>query len=147
VLDSTDKDKQKQRARSIATGKDLTYDDTTRRLRYTGDAHLNGPDGDMKAERIDLYLKESGDELERAEGYEKMTLREQNRETTGNTMVYTTADEKYVIVGTPVKIIDECERETIGRTLTFFKSTNNIVVDGNSQVRTQTKGGNGKCTS
>jgi LPS export ABC transporter protein LptC/lipopolysaccharide transport protein LptA len=147
VLDSTDKDKQKQRARSIATGKDLTYDDTTRRLRYTGDAHLNGPDGDMKAERIDLYLKESGDELERAEGYEKLTLREQNRETTGNTMVYTTADEKYVIVGTPVKIIDECERETIGRTLTFFKSTNNIVVDGNSQVRTQTKGGNGKCTS
>ena len=39
------------------------------------------------------------------------------------------------------------ERETIGRTLTFFKSTNNIVVDGNQQVRTQTKGGNGKCTS
>jgi hypothetical protein len=62
-------------------------------------------------------------------------------------MVYTTSDEKYVIVGTPVKIVDECERETTGRTLTFIKSTDNIVVDGNRQTRTQTKGGNGKCTS
>jgi lipopolysaccharide transport protein LptA len=147
VLNSTDKDKKTERARSIATSKDMTYDDATRRLRYTGDAHLNGPDGDMKADRIDLYLKESGDELERAEGYENMTLREHNRETTGKTMVYTTADEKYVIVGTPVKVVDECEKETISRTLTFFKSTNNIVVDGNRQIRTQTKGGNGKCSS
>ena len=147
VLDSVNKDKQKERAHTTATAKDLKYDDATRRLTYTGDAHMNGPDGDMIASRIELFLKPSGDELERAEGYEKLTLREQNRETTGNSMVYTTADEKYVIVGAPVKIIDECQRETTGRTLTFIKSTDNIVVDGNAQIRTQTKGGNGKCTS
>jgi lipopolysaccharide transport protein LptA len=147
VLDSTDKDGKKDRAHTNATAKDLKYDDATRRLTYTGDAHMNGPDGYMTAARIELYLKPSGDELERAEGYEKLTLHEQNRETTGNSMVYTTADEKYVIVGSPVKIVDECQRETTGRTLTFIKSTDNIVVDGNAQIRTQTKGGNGKCTS
>ena len=76
-----------------------------------------------------------------------MVKHEQNRETTGNSMVYTTADEKYVIIGSPVKIVDECQRETTGRTLTFIKSTDNIVIDGNSQTRTQTTGGNGKCTS
>ncbi len=147
VLESTDKDKVGQRQRSTAQAKDFKYEDSNRLLTYTGDAHMNGPDGDMTAQRIVLFLKESGDELERAEAYDDFTLREQNRETTGKTMVYTTSDEKYVIVGTPVKIVDDCERETTGRTLTFIKSTDNIVVDGNSQTRTQTKGGNGKCTS
>ena len=92
-----------------------------------------------------LYLKPSGDELERAEAYENVTLREQDRETKGAKMIYTTADETYVITGVPGKIVDQCKRETVGRTLTFNKGTDSIVVDGNSQIRTQTKGGKGKC--
>jgi hypothetical protein len=101
----------------------------------------------MTATRIELYLKPSGDELDRAEAYENLTLREQNRETKGTRMTYTTADEKYIVTGAPVKIVDECQRETIGRTLTFIKATDTIVIDGNSQIRTQTKGRNSKCTS
>ena len=108
---------------------------------------MSGPDGDMTAARIVLFLKPSGDELDRAEAYESVTLREQNRETKGSKLVYTTADETYVVTGAPVKIVDQCQRETIGRTLTFIKGADNIVVDGNAQIRTQTKGGNGKCTS
>jgi LPS export ABC transporter protein LptC/lipopolysaccharide transport protein LptA len=144
VLEEVNKDKQKQRAQSIANAKDLKYDDATRRMTYTGDAHMSGPDGDMTAARIELYLKPSGDELDRAEAYENLTLREQNRETQGTRMIYTTADEKYVVTGAPVKIVDECQRETTGRTLTFIKATDTIVIDGNAQIRTQTKGG-GKC--
>jgi lipopolysaccharide transport protein LptA len=140
------KDTKKDRRPSIATAKDLKYDDADRRLTYTGDAHMTGPEGDMTAARIELYLKESGDELERAEAFEKLTLREQNRETRGEKMIYTTANETYVITGAPVKIVDQCQRETVGKTLTFNKGTDSIVVDGNSQIRTQTKGGNGKCS-
>ena len=73
----------------------MTYEDADRRLTYTGDAHMSGPDGDMKAAKIELYLKPSGDELERAEAYDALTLREQNRTTTGLRLTYTTADEKY----------------------------------------------------
>ena len=131
---------------SIATAKDLKYDDAERHLIYTGDAHMNGPNGDMTAVRIELFLKPSGDELERAEAYENLTLREQNRETKGAKLIYTTADETYVITGAPVKVVDQCQRETVGRTLTFNKGADTIVVDGNSQIRTQTKGGNGKCS-
>jgi LPS export ABC transporter protein LptC/lipopolysaccharide transport protein LptA len=147
VLEETNKDKQKQRSQSIANAKDLKYDDDTRRMTYTGDAHMSGPDGDMTATRIELYLKPSGDELDRAEAYENLTLREQNRETKGARMTYTTADEKYIVTGAPVKIVDECQRETIGRTLTFIKATDTIVIDGNAQIRTQTKGSNSKCQS
>jgi LPS export ABC transporter protein LptC len=137
----------KQRSHSIATSKELAYDDVTHKLTYLSDAHMSGPEGDMTAARIELYLKPSGDELERAEAYENVTLREQSRETTGTKMIYTTADETYVISGAPVKIVDECKRETTGKTLTFNKGTDRITVDGNSQIRTQTKGGNGNCTS
>jgi len=145
VLEEADKDKKKDRVRSTATAKNLKYEDAVRRMTYTGDAHMSGPDGDMTAATIELYLKPSGDELDRAEAYEAVTLREQNRKTTGTRMTYTTADERYVIVGAPVKIVDQCERETTGRTLTFVKATDNVVVDGNQETRTQTKGG-GKCS-
>jgi lipopolysaccharide export system protein LptA len=147
MLDQAGKDKTKQRVHSIGTSKELNYQDADRRLTYTSDAHMVGPEGDMTAERIDLYLKPSGDELERAEGFENVTLREQNRETKGTKMIYTTANETYVVTGAPVKIVDQCQRETTGKTLTFNKGTDRIVVDGGAQIRTQTKGGNGNCTS
>jgi lipopolysaccharide export system protein LptA len=143
---ATDAKAAKERTPSIATAKDLKYEDATRRLTYTGNAHMSGPEGDMTASRIELYLKESGDELERAEAYENLTLREQNRETKGSKMIYTTDNETYVITGAPVKIVDQCQRETVGRTLTFNKGTDSVVVDGNSQIRTQTKGGTGNCS-
>jgi len=150
ILEAKDKKETpggKSRTASIATAKDVKYDDAQRRLTYTGGAHMSGPEGDMTASRIELYLTPSGDELERAEAYDNLTLREQSRETKGATLIYTTSNETYVITGAPVKIVDQCQRETVGRTLTFNKGSDSVVVDGNSQIRTQTKGGNGKCTS
>jgi lipopolysaccharide transport protein LptA/LPS export ABC transporter protein LptC len=141
--------KTKERVQSTGTARDLKYEDASRRLTYTGAAHLVGPEGDMSAAKIELYFRESSDELERAEAYgdaeEKMTLREQSRTTTGSRMTYTAAKETYVVTGKPATVIDECSRETIGSTLTFVRSTDTIVVDGNQQIRTQTKGGSGKC--
>jgi lipopolysaccharide export system protein LptA len=108
-----------------------------------------GPEGDITADKIELYLNPAGDDVVRAEAYadpkRKLTLREQNRTTTGTRMTYTAERTTYVVTGVPATVLDECGRETIGRTLTFVKSTDTIVVDGNQQIRTQTKGGNGKC--
>ena len=137
-------DRKGERVPSTATAGEMTYADADRRLTYTVDVHMTGPDGDMKAAKIELYLKPSGDELERLEAYDALTLREQSRTTTGLRMTYTTADEKYIVSGTPVTIIDQCDRETTGKTLTFVKASDSIVIDGSRQIRTQTKGG-GKC--
>ena len=54
------------------------------------------------------------------------------------------ADEKYVVTGAPVTMIDADCQEMSGKTLTFFKASDRVQVDGNDEVRTQTKGG-GKC--
>ena len=101
---------------------------------------MNSPDGDLTAAKIELYLKPQGDELERAEAYDGVTLRDKNRTTTGARLTYTTRDERYVVTGAPVKVVDECRRETIGRTLTYLKSEETITIDGNEQARTQTRG-------
>ena len=57
------------------------------------------------------------------------------------------ADEgRYVMTGiatVPVKIVEEC-RETTGRTVTFFKTGERIIVDGEEEIRTQSKRG-GPC--
>ena len=143
-LEQETKDKRKERMRSVASAVDLKYEEAVRRAAYTGDAHVVGPQGDMTATKIELYLKPSGDELERVEGYENVTLRDQNRKTTGARMTYFSADERYVVTGAPVTIVDQCGRDTTGKTLTFYKATDRIVVDGNEQFRTQTKGG-GTC--
>lgn len=145
MLEQGDKAKKpRDRVRSIGKAKDFKYEESSRRASYSGDAHLSGPQGDMTADKIELYLKPSGDEIDRAEAYGKMTLREQNRTTTGERLTYTTSNETYVITGLPVTIVDECGRPTEGQTLTFVQSTDTVNIDGGTEARTQTKG-SGTC--
>jgi lipopolysaccharide export system protein LptA len=135
---------QLERARSTTTSNEFLYEEAARRATYVGDAHMNSVEGDMTGSKIELYLKAVGDELDRAETYENVTLREKSRKTTGTRMTYFGADQRYLVTGAPVLIIDECGRETTGRTLTFYRTTDRIVVDGSEQIRTQTRGGS-KC--
>jgi lipopolysaccharide export system protein LptA len=129
-----------QKVSSIGTSKDFAYLDAMRRATYTGDAHITGPQGDLTSPRVELFMKPSGDELERAEAYDGVTLRGDGRKTTGIRLTFFGADQRYLVTGAPVTIVDECGRETTGRTLTFFRTTDRIVVDGNEQIRTQTSG-------
>jgi lipopolysaccharide transport protein LptA/LPS export ABC transporter protein LptC len=140
VLQQQGKTGAMETVRSVATSNSFKYEDDERRATYTGDAHLNGPEGDMTARRIELYLKESGDELDRVEAFEKVTLQSESSKTTGVRLTYFDGEGRYLVRGTPVKTIDSCGRETTGRTLTFFRATDRIIVDGNEQIRTQTKG-------
>lgn len=140
VMVHEDSDGKRERVRSVGSAQAFRYEDLSRKATYDGDAHMSGPQGDTVAGRIELFLKPSGDEMETAEAYEAVTLRDRNRKTTGNRLSYRSADESYVVSGTPVTVIDACGRETVGRTLTFFHTTDRIIVDGNEQVRTTSKG-------
>jgi lipopolysaccharide export system protein LptA len=146
-VEQTDKDKKKERVRSTATADSFKYEDARRLAAYRGGVHFTGGQGDLTAQSIDLYLKSSGDEVDRAEASDPkggLVLREQGRKTVGSRMTYTSADDRYDVGGTPVSITDQCGRVTSGRTLTFRKATDTIEVDGNQRVRTQTKNGE-KC--
>ena len=85
MLEQADKDKKKERVRSMATAKEFTYDDAARRATYTGDAHLSGPQGDMTAAKHRAVSRSrratSSNAPRRYDA--KLTLREQSRKTTG----------------------------------------------------------------
>ena len=70
---------QLERARSTTTAAEFLYEEALRRATYTGDAHMNSVEGDMTGSKIELYLKPSGDELDRAEGPTRTSRCARNR--------------------------------------------------------------------
>jgi lipopolysaccharide export system protein LptA len=106
-------------------------------------AHLTSPQGDLRAARIEVVLAKDEGAVERLEGYRRIDLTLKPKHATGDRLSYKAAEESYVLTGTPaspVRVDDGC-RATTGKTLTFFKSADRILVDGNEQIRTQTKSG------
>jgi len=147
ILEQTDKDKKKERVRSTATSQTFSYNDKGRKASYAGTVHFSQAENDLTAASVDLFLKPTGNEIERAEASDAangLVMREQGRRTTGSKMTFSAADDRYDVTGAPVSITDQCGRVTNGRTLTFKKATDTIEIDGNRRVRTQTNNGS-KC--
>ena len=141
TLQHTDEQTKKRESNpSVITAKEMVYQDDARRATYTGSAHMNGPQGDLTGDKLEIFLSADGNDVERIEGYGTLSLKTpEGRKATGSRLTYYAADERYVMTGTPVKIVEEC-RETTGKSLTFFKSADRIIVDGNEQKRTEWKG-------
>jgi lipopolysaccharide transport protein LptA len=102
------KTKQKQPVQTRATADAMVYDDAKRIATYTsgatGKAHMVGTQGDLAAEQIQLFLKPGGGELDRAEADREVVVKENLRTVIGLHLLYTPADQTYVITGAPVEI-------------------------------------------
>ncbi|MGE5200363.1 MAG: LptA/OstA family protein, partial [Rhodospirillaceae bacterium] len=138
IEDRDEKTEKLQRTTSIGSAEDFLYEDAARKTTYTGRAHVSGPQGDLRASRIELFLAPADSELERVEAYASVGLNDATRTVSGDRLTYTAAEGRYLVVGSPVSIVADC-RETTGRTLTFYKSTNNILVEPNDEFRTQVR--------
>jgi LPS export ABC transporter protein LptC len=138
---------------SIAHAAEIRYTDTAHTIAYasmrnalgavTEQAQVSGPQGDLRADRIDVILAEKGGHIDRLEAYTNVNMKLTTRTAAGERLTYFSEDERYLMSGAgtkSVKVIEAC-RETTGRTLTFFKSTDRIIVDGNDETRTQTRNG------
>lgn len=138
VNDST---KAKEQVHSVATAKDLLYEDAKRSASYTGNAHLTGPQGDLTSDRIEIFMAKSSSEIERLEGLTGVKIKlPDGRVGTGDHLTFFSADNRYDMQGKPVKIADPQACETTGNVLQFFKSTDRIFIDGQEVKRTETKG-------
>jgi hypothetical protein len=129
---------------------EIKYEDKTRIVTYSATvprtARVAGPQGDLTARRIEIVLAKEGNAVERLEAYTAVTMKIDTRTASGARLTYHSADERYVMAGgggLPVSVVDGC-RKTTGMTLTFFKSADRIIVDGNEQIRTKTESG-GPC--
>jgi lipopolysaccharide export system protein LptA len=108
---------------------------------------LSGPQGELQAGQIQLFLSRETMRAERVDARTDVTIRLDTRVATGDHLAYDAADERYVITGratVPVRIVDAC-RTTTGRTVTFFKASDRIIVDGNEEVRTESSRDGAPC--
>jgi lipopolysaccharide export system protein LptA len=122
----------------IGAAGSFDYDDAAGRLTYTTTAHVNGPQGDLVADRIEMFMIEGTNELERVEAAEAVTLREDTRTATGAAMTYFSEGGRYDMSGAPVRIVEGC-RESTGRSLTFYKTRDEVLIDGQRLLRTRTR--------
>ena len=126
---------------TIATADNLLYEDAIRLATYTtgpsAKAHMVGTQGDVTADRIQLFMKQNAGELERAEADGTVTVKEGIRTATGQHLTYTTADETYVMTGSPVEVEERKEKEcriSSGNTLKFRKAGEAMTLDNNQYV-------------
>ena len=134
------KTKKKQPVQTIATGDEMVYDDAKRIATYTSGAtakaHLVGTQGDVTAEQIRLYLKAGGGEIDRAEADRDVVVKETIRTVRGLHLVYTPANQTYVMTGAPVEVEErktatECRVQT-GTRLTFKRDSEASTMENNN---------------
>jgi lipopolysaccharide export system protein LptA len=130
------------KALSIARAAELTFDDAKRLVVFDRQATMDGVQGNLTADRIELTLAAKDNTLARLDAHENVKVVLDKREATGQRLTYHPSEERYVLTGSPVRLVQECQEST-GRTLTFYKSSERVQVDGNEEIRVQTKGG--KC--
>jgi lipopolysaccharide export system protein LptA len=135
--DADPKTGQRTVTKTTGSGDTFVYQDDKRLATYTATgatlAHMVGPQGDVTARRIDLYLEQGGNELQRAEADGEVTTIEGNRVAKGRHLTYTASDATYVMVGTPVEVVQKettsCKR-TLAATLRFQRAEDNIQTEG-----------------
>jgi lipopolysaccharide export system protein LptA len=138
LVDTNPKTKERKPAATVVTADELVYDDAKRTAIYTTTgptlAEMTAPQVNVIGERIDLFLKEGGGELERAEADGKVAVTLENLYATGKHLVHTAATESYVLTGQPMISIKKDEKgacsETRGITLTYNRATEQSTVDG-----------------
>jgi lipopolysaccharide export system protein LptA len=111
-------------------------------------AYLGGPQGELRAWRIETVLSQDAGKADRLEAYDDVTFRVDMKRASGDRLTYFAEDERYVMTGTAVAPVcfGDPSRATTGKTLVFYRSADKVLVDGNEETRTQTKSG-GACAA
>jgi lipopolysaccharide export system protein LptA len=138
LTDEDPKTKVRKPTETRASSDLLVYDDAKRQATYTSSgptlARLTNAQGDTTGKRIDLFLKENGSELERAEADGTVAVKLENLYATGKHAVYTAATDTHVMTGDPVVTIQRDEqgacKKTESNTLTYQRSVGSIRTEG-----------------
>jgi lipopolysaccharide export system protein LptA len=130
----------------------LTYTDDEHKAHFEGDVLAHGADATITAKQMDAFLlprrQVSGAEslkgqgrLERMVAEGNVVVQEPSRRATGEKLVYTAAEDKFVLTGGSPSIFDAERGKITGVSLTFYKRDDRVLVEGRetSPAVTQTR--------
>ncbi|HEV2399978.1 MAG TPA: LPS export ABC transporter periplasmic protein LptC [Candidatus Sulfotelmatobacter sp.] len=130
----------------------VTYADSDRRVHYEGRVLAKAADFTASANTADAYLLPrsqtesiqsvgSPGQLDRMVAEGNVVIQQPNRRAEGQKLVYTAAEDKFVLTGGPPSIFDAEQGKITGVSLTFFRRDDRVLVEGeaSSPVVTQTR--------
>ncbi len=134
------------------TASNLTYADSERRVHYEGGVVAKGTDFTASAKTVDAYLLARSQtsnrqafagpgQLDYMVAQDDVVIQQPNRRANGQKLVYTAADDKFVLTGGPPSIFDAEQGKITGVSLTFFRRDDRVLVEGEAStpVVTQTR--------
>jgi lipopolysaccharide export system protein LptA len=134
------------------TSSRMTYVDADRKARYEGSVLAKGLDFTGSADAMDVYLLPRSQtsanqslngpgQLDHIVGQGNVVVHEAARRADGQQLVYTAADDRFVLTGGPPSIFDAERGRTTGLSLTFFRRDDRVLVEGkeSSPVVTRTR--------
>jgi lipopolysaccharide export system protein LptA len=130
----------------------LTYADADHLAHYEGSVVAKGASFTASSSTLDVYLvprsQASSNQLLAGSGQldhmvaqGKVVVQQPSRRAQGQTLVYTAADDKFVLTGGPPSIFDAERGKITGGSLTFFRGDDRVLVEGEAStpVVTQTR--------
>ncbi|MGZ4888268.1 MAG: LptA/OstA family protein [Candidatus Angelobacter sp.] len=130
------------------TSDKLSYVDAERKAVFSGNVIVRAQDATITSNSVQVILlpkkgqaeNQSASQLERIEAQGDIEIEQGGRKASGNKLVYTAADEKMVLTGTPGKLpsIFDAERGQIsGDSLTFFTHDGRVLVGRGETSQTE----------
>jgi lipopolysaccharide export system protein LptA len=125
------------------TSKYLTYRDSERKAHFEGDVMASSSDLTIISNQMDVFLasgvQNSSSQtsvgparLEKIIASGKVVITEPTRRGSGETLIYTAADDKFVLTGGPPSIFDAEHGKITGVSLTLYRRDDRVVVEGDS---------------
>ena len=124
------------------TADHLTYIDSERKAHFEGDVTLHGSDMTVTSSQMDVLLAPASQasisaqnqtaRLDKIIATGSVVLTQPNRRGTGDKLVYTSADDKFVLTGGAPSIFDAEHGKITGVSLTLYRTDDRVVVEGDS---------------
>jgi lipopolysaccharide export system protein LptA len=132
------------------TSERLNYADAERKVFLDGGVTAKASDATMTAARMTVLLLPRSQskaganpampgQVDRIIAEEKVLVTQPTRHATGDRLVYTAADDKFVLTGGTPSIFDAERGKIAGDSLTFYRHDDRVLVEGRETSPTVTK--------
>jgi lipopolysaccharide export system protein LptA len=131
----------------LVTSDELNYSDNDRKAHFEGNVIAKGTDSTITSNRMDVFLQTrsqtaqnqsvtSSGKIDHIIAQENVVITQPARRGTGDQLVYTAADDKFVLTGGPPSIFDAEHGKVTGVSLTLFRRDDRVLVEGSKQTPT-----------
>jgi lipopolysaccharide export system protein LptA len=132
------------------TSAHLNYADAERKILLDGGVTAKGPDTTLTTQQMTVFLRSRSEsqasvgpatpgQVDRIVAEGKVMVAQPTRRATGERLVYTAAEDKFVLTGGTPSIFDAERGKITGDSLTFYRHDDRVLVEGRETSPTVTR--------